>query len=521
MVAAGCLVVLAGVALVIGGPWETAQPEPSQDVEVPPPPEGTVPEDRDPPEAVGDAPVPAVLCQPEPCERWRVDLPSGTSVIHGDTAYHVGRTDWRSEVTAIDLDTGAVRWRDTLAVPDAMNGPSLDGRPPSILAGEDDVIILAADSHLEARSGDGAVIWTLDRADLLPYALTHGPSDTIIAFAGMRDLEASPRPGWSGETILSIDITTGQLRWERGVTMPLSPGQVSDGVILALTHPDGAPDDVARPDGTLLALDASTGELVWEQPTPPQGFGISGSILQVSHDSGTELLDVSTGEPLDIQLPDNLRGFDVEVVGDLIAVRSYPGDSVPGERTQEPLQELAIFDPDEGVERFTTSAPGWVVTEALPDGGVVVASGEDQVLRLTVLRSDGHARWELDLPVPSISGWPRWPQILDDGTIAVIAEAAPGVPELAAHRFGSRAGEPLGVVYLDIDGADAGPHDLELRWPVVIDHRSNETSMGLHGPAGSLEIPQHVDVLSIDPLVIRTPSSRLARLDETLLLGGT
>lgn len=528
-VAACCLVVLGGVALVIGEPWETLQAAPSQDVEVPPSPEGAVPDDDDRPGVAWEPPTPTVLCQPAPCERWRVHLPSGTTVVDGDTAYHVGSTNWRTEATAIDVETGAVRWRDTMVVPDAVNGSRNDGPLPTLLTDRDDVIIVAIEGLLEARSRtDGEVAWAFQREGLLPFTVEAGSADTVLVLAGVRPVDPDHGPGWSSETILSIDALTGEPRWERHIATPLTYRPIPEGVILAITMPgeeaaDGPTEETSTEpvgsttDETIVALDPLTGEVLWRRSLPRHGFGASGSVLHLHQDTHAEFVDIRSGELLD--LPFDIQDqFGVEMVGDLFAVRSHAGDHGSGHLSVGPLQHLAVFDRDEGVEHFTASAPGWVGTHALPDGGMVIASGEGDRLVLTALGNDGHVRWERELGVPTPNVWPLWPHV-DDGVIAMIASAAPGIPDLAAHRFDASTGESLGSFHLDVDAGRTEFHDLELRWPVVVDHRSD--GMRLHGPAGSLELTQHVQVLSVDPLVVRTPSGTLVGLDEERLLGAS
>jgi outer membrane protein assembly factor BamB len=536
-VAACCLVVLGGVALVIGEPWETLQAAPSQDVEVPTSPEGTVPEGDRRRDAVWDRPEPAVLCQPAPCERWRLHLPSGTSVVDDDTAYHVGRTDWRVEVTAIDLDTGSVRWRETLLVPDAVNGPPIDGLAPMPLLGWDETVFVATDGLIEARSrADGAVIWTFDREGLLPFSLRLAPSDTVVVFAGWRGQGGLAETGWSRETILAIDATTGDLRWEREVEMSLSHGELTDGLILTLTDQgsDGSDDatadlaedptfegEAAPEDSLLMALDVVTGEAVWQQPTPRHGFGISGSVLRVYDQAEPELWDLRTGESMQLPLPDGFHETsDIEVVGDLVVARSFPDDDVSDGFPMESLQHLTVFNRVDGAERFTGSAPGWVEMATLTDGGVVIASGDADLLRLTALEPDGATRWDLKFGLPTATSWPRWPRVLADGTITIIA-TLPGASDLALHRIDAGSGETLSSFHLDVDVGDVEPHDLEARWPLVIDHGSVRDGMRIHGPAGSLQLTRHAEILSVDPLVIQTPTGTLVRLDEELLLGAS
>jgi outer membrane protein assembly factor BamB len=527
VVAAGCLVVLGGVALAVGEPWDALQATPSQDVEVPPSPEGTLPEDGDRPGADWEPPAPAVLCQPAPCERWRVHLPTGTTVVDGATAYHVGSTNWRTEVTAVDVDTGAVRWRRTLVVPDAVNGATYDGPSPTLLTSRPDVIVVAVEGRVEARSrSDGGLVWALELDGLLPFWLEDGPDDTIVTFAGLRHGGSHPGPGWSTEMILSLDADTGAPRWERTITMPLAFDPIPDGVIVAVIDPHEDPtDESEEPQGrpedgsTLIALDASSGETLWERPLPNHGFGTSGRVLHIHDGAGGRLFDLETGEPLDLPITDlAVEDVHVEVLGDLVLVRSYP-DNGPGPQPEAPLQHLAVFDPADGVELFSDSAPGWVGAHPLPDGGVVIGSGDDHLLRLTAILPDAGTRWTLELDVPSTSEWPRWPQVHDDGTITVIAAVAPDVPDLAAHRLDAHTGQILETFHLDIDVDTVFVYDLEVRWPVVINHDPDGTGVRLHGPAGSLATTQHLQVLSVDPLVVRTPSGTLARFDEGLLIG--
>ena len=528
-VAAGCLVAIVAVALLIGGRPENPQATPSLDVEVPRSPEGSSQDDGSPTDGPRAPPDPVVLCQPPSCERWRVDLPTGSTVVDDGTVYHVGRTEWRVEMTAIDGDTGMIRWRTPLVIPDAVNGDPLRGGPPWIVTDRDDVIVVAVDGLLEARHRtDGTPAWTLDREGWVPYGVNAGPSGSILVSAGVRAPDATIDNGWSGEVLAALDGMTGAVLWEREVGMtlwaPLSDVGAPNGppLVLISAPPTVDPDEDQSPvDEVLVALDPVTGEELWRRPLPHGGFGLSGSTLQVEDDSGWHHWDARTGEALDAPLPDGaVDDVGIEVVGGLLVARWHLREPDSSTGAANLTQRIAVFDRDDGGERFTASAPEWVGLQTLPDGGMVVVSGDDQTLTLSRLASDGDLRWERDLGVPVRRSWPRSVGLLDDGTIVLLAADGPGTQDVTARRLDPETGEDVASFHLDVAAGEFEPYDLELRWPLVVDHRSSGSGMRLHGPAGSIELTQDVSLPSAEPLVVTTSTGTVVRLDEGLLVGG-
>jgi outer membrane protein assembly factor BamB len=531
LVAIGVVAVGAGIGSL--GDVEPSAAPPSFDVDLPeevagePPPPGDERPDR---VEQGDR---GLRCSPEPCERWRAELPPGVTVVD-DAVYHLGQTEWRLELTALALEDGTVLWSEPIVVPDATNGaPLSDHQPQRILTALEEVVLVAAGGHLQARSRiDGRLVWEFEREGWLPYSISVGPAGTALLASS---LEANMRgedqgPPW--EAVAALDIDSGTIRWEREITSTLwgepDPGgpwlvlEVDDG---AVTAPSEAEDDPEteeqaiqdRRRDRLVALDPVTGEDRWHRDLPEDGFQVTPSTIQVRNGAWLEHWDAETGEVISrLEMAEGPGdAASVEMFGQLL-VRRSESDMPTDEGSHRWLQQVDVVDARDGREILSTSGIDWVPIVPLPAGGIVLFSGSEEIMTATALDADGGLAWERELGLPNPE-WPRWPDVADDGVLVLLTASEVGSSDVAVRQVDPSSGDDLDVFGIDVqaDAFDWG--SLETRWPMVIQH--GPSGVRFHGPAGAMELQGDVWSLTTDPLIVATSRGLVVRLDERLLLG--
>lgn len=458
--------VTAAVAATVAGVAEPDGPgasgaTPSLDVELPEQAERRPPPPSDEPRtSTGEPRGPALTCEPEPCQRWHVELNPGSTVVD-DAVYHVGRSDWRLELTALALADGSRLWSEPLAIPDTTNGEPLPPRPPQIIAEPADVIVVAAGGLLQARSRtDGRLVW---EREVVSVAGRTGPGTPLLV------LEASGDPGRE--------------------------------------H--------------LVALDLASGRELWRRDLPRDGFvlNLAGSELRVERDDGSESWDVETGEVLSHAASADGVGdrMDVERHGRLL-VHRRPHDHPANVGDREArVGRAVILDARDGTEILTAAGVGGVPVVPLPSGGIVIVSGTARILTLTVLDDQGELSWEREFGIPQAQ-WPRWPEVTEDGSLMLLTSTGVGETDVVARRLDPRTGGDLSVFPVELRSQEHDQGSVYTRSPVVVER--DPTGTHLHGPAGVLELSRRAQLLTTDPLIVATSDGAIVRLDERLVLGG-
>jgi outer membrane protein assembly factor BamB len=186
--------------------------------------------------------------------RWRAALRAsvkGTPVVHGDLVVAV---EVSGDTVALDLASGAERWR--VASPDplrlfAFADPTLMG----------DAVVVGDLSHLRALdAATGALRW--ERTDLSPYQTIVMHSAPVVA-GDVLVVGSWPTP----QSLVALDPATGATRW---------PATLPDADPVGITAGDttvGTPcvdpktgDLVVSGLGFLARIDATTGTTVWRRP---------------------------------------------------------------------------------------------------------------------------------------------------------------------------------------------------------------------------------------------------------------
>ena len=190
---------------------------------------------------------------PDPVPLWHVKgTGSGTPVYEGDTAYFL--SDDR-HVSAVDVETGAVRWTTATGVPghDAFFGTGTAGTALA-LAGS---MVVAGDWDLVAFDrATGTRRWTYEAPSGDGPGLFLGPHHAGVIYTG------SP-----GGRAYAIDATNGRLRWmttvvEGNMTSVFRPVVDRNRVVVGYST-------YVNPNvGGLAMLDADTGRLRWRTEFP-------------------------------------------------------------------------------------------------------------------------------------------------------------------------------------------------------------------------------------------------------------
>lgn len=226
------------------------------------------------------------------------------------------------DLVALNADTGAELWRQNL------NSEML--APVARLSGY--VVAQTIDGHVQALdSQTGAVIWRYDT--VLPSLTLWGTSAPVIT-------NGTVLAGFANGKLVSLDLTTGRLVWERWIGIPKGRSEferltdldgqfwVQDDVvyavgyqsrIAALSLPQGQPvwtHDlssyvaltadassiyVADAEGTVWSLDLQTGSVQWQQPAlnlrQLSGLAVQQNQLLVGDLEGyLHVLNADTGE---------------------------------------------------------------------------------------------------------------------------------------------------------------------------------------------------------------------------------
>lgn len=218
---------------------------------------------------------------------------TGTPVHDDDTAYFLSHD---REVVALDVATGAVRWRTDTGITrrDHLFGTSTAGTAlrlagDAVIAGDWDVVAF------DRRSG--ARRWVYEAPDGDGPGLFLGVATADRVYAGSVD-----------GRLYAIDVSTGRLRWTmsaidaRGIATTVFPPILERGVVYAGYSTYGFPAV-----GGVVAVEADTGRLRWRSrfPAPRVAWAptnhsggpvvIDDLLFASSGDGNIHAFDVATG----------------------------------------------------------------------------------------------------------------------------------------------------------------------------------------------------------------------------------
>jgi len=177
--------------------------------------------------------------------------PLSRTVFYGTANNFIGTTGDHDSVIALDVDTGAVRWKQQITHPDAWTvgciRPLMQNLPVEHCAG------MADGTNLD---------WDF------------GSSPNVFTASGRTLVGIGQKSGFYH----AFDAATGQIVWQRqtsvaqhnGGSMGILWGSASDGRRLYVATWLGHP-------GTLFGLNPETGEILWRAPNPADGCTTGGA----------------------------------------------------------------------------------------------------------------------------------------------------------------------------------------------------------------------------------------------------
>jgi outer membrane protein assembly factor BamB len=166
--------------------------------------------------------------------------PVSRTVFYGTGNSFTGTSGDNDSVIALDVDTGALRWKQQITHPDDW---TLRCIRPTV-------------EHCAGMADDTNLDWDF------------GPSPNVFTVGGRTLVGIGQKSGFYH----AFDATTGQIVWQRqvsvaqhnGGSMGILWGTASDGRRLYVATWLGKP-------GTLFGLNPATGEILWRTPNPADG----------------------------------------------------------------------------------------------------------------------------------------------------------------------------------------------------------------------------------------------------------
>lgn len=286
----------------------------------------------------------------------------GQPAFDASTAFFVGPDH---DLTAVDKNTGAVRWRTTTG------SSGLTGGYNAVVAGN--VVALGDGSIFGIDRSNGAVIWTF-----APNGVA-SPGAWAMATDGSRIFTGS----LSGQ-VFAIDAATGAERWRSAVigtsqTMVRDP--VLSGDLVFVCFKRGQSPSA----GGIAALEAATGALRWSREfpqVPPFNEGgcfpnavVAGNVVAGgTHDGHIHALNIANGEIVwSDARPNNMGLRPLASHGSVIVAGSSDGD-------------IIAFEAADGVKRWTATASfGSVVFPIGIDGKAAYVNHFGQVVAFDLL----------------------------------------------------------------------------------------------------------------------------------------
>ena len=185
--------------------------------------------------------------------RWRVEVGAGyaTPIVVGDTVYAFTRRDGKEGITALDADTGAVRWRTDYPVAyETYEGTEDHGDGPKStpLFHHGKLYTLGISGTISSFDAvNGTLVWQKPAPAVQPVfgtaASPIGDGDLVIVHADGYD------------ALTAFEATTGVIRWTvKGEFRYASP------IIVDL---DGTRQVVAMAQNAVLGISVTDGAVLW------------------------------------------------------------------------------------------------------------------------------------------------------------------------------------------------------------------------------------------------------------------
>jgi outer membrane protein assembly factor BamB len=199
---------------------------------------------------------------------WRVEVGEGYSspVVSGDRVFVHSRRDPEEVVTAVDLKTGKVLWRQEYQAPFAKNQYAVrmaKGPNSTPLATGDAVYTLGVTGVLSAwKASDGSLLWRKDYSDVVDTSkLFCGTAMSPLLEGGALIVQVGSDV--HGGRVLALDPATGAERWTwKGP----GPGYASP---IAVTV-NGVRQIITLTNSSIVGIDAKSGASLWSTPFPDE-----------------------------------------------------------------------------------------------------------------------------------------------------------------------------------------------------------------------------------------------------------
>jgi outer membrane protein assembly factor BamB len=378
--------------------------------------------------------------------RWRVEGPDppadvgsavGGSIVAGDAAVAVADHG----LVALDLATGATRWRGSY------------GRNDAVVVGTDGTIFSGGrDGFGAIDPATGETRWELPAA-----------GGTVVPRAEHSGLLVAVEHDADGVRLLGLSSEDGHQRWESPFAGLVPSGDVTATEEAVVVATDPIADHPPAPDvllesgpagpGPVSVIDPTDGRERWRMTDPVHGgwtpgrFTVTtGALVSVVDADGRPRLvarGLSDGEVL--------WDHDPDVDGGTVAVEASGGDVlVVSDAT------LTVLDAASGSVRRVTEPP-FAAERVAWDGTVAVLSGEEGVA--AVGTTDGRLRWAASFD----ESWVE--QVTVGGDVVLVGSAdlvALGLDDGEERwRFGAGAGCDV-VLWQEAVVATSGPDPLVL-----------------------------------------------------------
>ncbi len=199
-------------------------------------------------------------------ERWRVQVGSGYSGISvlGATAVTMGASEGFDQVVALDVASGAVRWRRRLGPAFPGKEGAVDGPTSTPTLADDTAYVLGPRGTLEALAlADGALRWSVSLAERHEAPAPHFGFTTAPLVAGELVIVAAG----AGEdaAFLAFERADGTLRWSAGTDSVHYQSPI-------LAPMGGEELLVGAGNSFLFGLDPADGSVHWRVPHAGSDF---------------------------------------------------------------------------------------------------------------------------------------------------------------------------------------------------------------------------------------------------------
>ena len=196
---------------------------------------------------------------------WSVQVGEGYSspVVSGGLVFVHSRQDPQEVITAVDIASGAVKWRQSYAAPFNKNGYAVKmGKGPNAtpLVAGGRIFVLGASGHLLAMdSASGKRLWTKDfSASVDTSKLFCGTAASPILANGLVVVQVGSDV--RGGQLSALDPATGAERWQWTGD---GPGYASP---ILMDLPGGGQHLVTLTNRAIVGLDAKAGRQLWTIP---------------------------------------------------------------------------------------------------------------------------------------------------------------------------------------------------------------------------------------------------------------